>query len=185
MHLGYLGYDQVERTVFIPNEEIRREFGNAIQAGARPQLARLVADSRELQRRTFEGDGEYVADAVERAHSSAAGPRYYNDERALRAALKLAYIWSIDDYLRVDELPGGRGWADIVFIPKPARPLPPMVVELKWDKPAGAALDQVRKRNYPAALSGLSGECLLVGVTYDSETCDHFCAIERVDLPGR
>ena len=65
---------------------------------------------------------------MRRAHESAAGPRYYNDEQALRAAVKLAYIWSIEDYLRVDELPGGRGFADVVFIPKPGSSLPPMAV---------------------------------------------------------
>ena len=182
VHLGYLGYDSAERAVFIPNEEIRREFGNAIQTGARPQLARLVAESRELSARTLEGDEEYVANAVERAHGSAAGPRYYNDKQALRAAVKLAYIWAIDDYLRVDELPGGRGFADVVFIPKPGSALAPMVVELKWDKPADAAIEQVKARNYPAALLGLRGECLLVGITYDASTTGHACKIERIRL---
>ncbi|MBQ9001119.1 MAG: AAA family ATPase [Eggerthellaceae bacterium] len=182
VHLGYLGYDQVERAVFIPNEEIRREFANAVQAGARPQLARLVAESRELARLTLAQDEEYVADAVGRAHDSAAGLRYYNDEQALRAAVKLAYIWSIDDYLRVDELPGGRGFADVAFIPKPGSALPPMIVELKWNKPVEAALGQIRARNYPAVLQGLDGECLLVGITYDEKTCEHSCTIERVSL---
>lgn len=35
VHLGYLGYDQVDRTVFIPNEEIRREFAMSVETGAR------------------------------------------------------------------------------------------------------------------------------------------------------
>ena len=181
-HLGYLGYDQVERTVLIPNEEIRREFAASIETGSRPQLAALVRDSRELQARTLAGDEAYAANAVERAHASAAGPHYYNDEQALRAAVKLAYIWSIDDYLRVDELAGGRGYADVAYIPKSGSPLPPMVVELKWDKPVDTALEQIRARNYPAALAGLGGECVLVGVTYREKTCEHECRIERVPL---
>lgn len=182
VHLGYLGYDQVERTVFIPNEEIRREFAVSIEAGARPQLATLIRDSRELQRRALEGDEAYVADAVRRAHNSAAGPHYYNDEQALRAAVKLAFIWSIDDYLRVDELGGGRGYADIAYLPKPGSSLPPMVVELKWDKSDDAAIKQIRQRNYPAALAGLSGTCVLVGVTYHEDTDEHDCVIERIEL---
>ena len=182
VHLGYLGYDEDDRSVFIPNEEIRREFRTAIRTGARPQLAALVRDSRELQRRTLEGDAAYVADAVRRAHNSAAGPHYYNDEQALRAAVKLAYIWSVDDYLRVDELPGGRGHADLAFVPKPDSALPPLVVELKWDRPADAAIGQIRARDYPAALSGLSGECVLVGITYREGTDEHECTIERVAL---
>ena len=182
VHLGYLGYDQSERTVFIPNEEIRREFAVSVETGARPELARLVRDSRELQRRTLEGDAEYVADAVRRAHNSAAGPHYYNDEQSLRAAVKLAYIWSVDDYLRVDELPGGRGYADLAFVPKSDSKLPPLVVELKWDKVADAAIDQIRAHDYPAALAGLSGECVLVGITYREGADEHECTIERVEL---
>lgn len=75
VHLGYLGYDEVEQRVFIPNEEIRREFASSIRAGTRPQLAELVRDSRELQRRALRGDEGYVADAIARAHASAAAPQ--------------------------------------------------------------------------------------------------------------
>lgn len=182
VYLGYLGYNEEARTVFIPNEEVRREFVTSVRAGARPQLAALVRDSRELQRRTLEGDESYVADAVRRAHNSAAGPHHYNNEQVLRAAVKLAYIWSVDDYLRVDELGGGRGYADVVYIPKPASPLPPLVVELKWDKPTDAALDQIYARNYPAALAGLVGECVLVGITYHEGSDEHECRIDRVRL---
>jgi len=182
VHLGYLGFDQVERAVFIPNEEIRREFVNALRGGARPGLAQLARESRELIRATCDGDEAYVADALQRAHSWAASPRYYNDEQALRAAVKFAYIAGIDDYLRIDELPGGRGYADLVFVPKPGSALPPLVVELKWDKPVKAAIDQIRQRDYPAALAGLGGECVLAGVTYDERSCEHTCAIERMSL---
>ena len=182
VHLGYLAYDQVERAVFIPNEEIRREFVSALRGGARLGLARLARESRELIRATADGDAAYVADALERAHSWAAGPRYYNDEQALRAAVKFAYIAAMDDYLRIDELPGGRGYCDLAFVPKPGSALPPLLVELKWGKPVEAALAQARARNYPAAFAGLTGECALVGVTYDEKTCEHSCEIERVEL---
>lgn len=147
-----------------------------------PLQRRWLDFLRELQRRTLEGDAAYVADAVRRAHNSAAGPHYYNDEQALRAAVKLAFIWSIDDYLRVDELGAGRGYADLAYIPKPGSKLPPMVVELKWDEPTNAALTQIRKRNYPAAFAGLSGPCVLVGITYRKGTDEHECIIEQIQL---
>jgi hypothetical protein len=57
-----------------------------------------------------------------------------------------------------------------------------MLIELKWDKPADAALEQMRKRNYPAALQDLKGECMLVGVTYHEESDLHECRIERIEL---
>ena len=182
VHLGYLGFDQSEGVVFIPNEEIRQEFARSLRSGGRVQLAKLIRESRELQERTLAGDESYVADAIARAHDGAAGPLHYNDEQALRAAVKLAYIWSVDDYLRVDELPGGRGFADLAFLPKTGSPLPPMLIELKWDKPVDTALEQMRKRNYPAALQGLKGECMLVGVTYHEGSDLHECKIERIEL---
>jgi hypothetical protein len=33
VHLGYLSYDQEAETVYIPNEEVRREFIRAIKHG--------------------------------------------------------------------------------------------------------------------------------------------------------
>lgn len=110
------------------------------------------------------------------------GTHYYNSEEALRAAVRLAFIWSVDDYLRVDELGGGHGYADLAFLPKPDSKLPPMVVELKWDRTADTAIEQIRHRTYPAALAGLSGECVLVGVTYREDSDEHECRIERVTL---
>lgn len=82
----------------------------------------------------------------------------------------------------MDELPGGRGYADVVFIPKPGSPLPPMIIELKWDRPTNAAIGQIRKRNYPAALANLKGDCVLVGVTYRDGDERHECRIERIRL---
>ena len=57
-----------------------------------------------------------------------------------------------------------------------------MVVELKWDKPVESAIVQVEERNYPVALAGLTGECVLVGVTYHEGTDVHECEIRRVRL---
>ena len=94
----------------------------------------------------------------------------------------LACIWSIDDYLRLDELPGERGCADVAFVPKPGSLLPPMLVQLKWNKPVESALEQAKRRNYPAALSGLLGECVLAGITYQEGSDRHERQIKQVDL---
>lgn len=68
----------------------------------------------------------------------------------------------------IREFPCGKGFADIVY-----RPLtgysgnPVIVVELKWDKSAKAAIAQIRERQYPESLKLYSGELLLVGIDYD------------------
>lgn len=64
----------------------------------------------------------------------------------------------------------------------PGSALLPMVVELKWDKPGNAAIEQIKLRKYPAALSSLEGGCLLAGITYHEESTSHECHIERIEL---
>ena len=57
-----------------------------------------------------------------------------------------------------------------------------MVIELKWDQPVETAIDQIRKRDYPASLQGLGGECALVGIVYHPGTDMHECRIDRIEL---
>ena len=58
----------------------------------------------------------------------------YNNEQALRYVIKFAYIVAIDQYLKVEEIPSGRGIADVVYLPKRKSLLPALVIELKWNK---------------------------------------------------
>ena len=45
------------------------------------------------------------------------------------------------------ELAGGKGFADIVFIPrKKFQDKPALVVELKWDKSADGAISQIKRK---------------------------------------
>lgn len=47
------------------------------------------------------------------------------------------------------ELAGGKGFADIVFIPrKKFQDKPALVVELKWDKSADGAISQIKRKEY-------------------------------------
>ena len=54
----------------------------------------------------------------------------------------------------VRELPTGRGFADFVYIPKPEykADYPALVVELKWNRTADTALQQIKDRKYPQSL---------------------------------
>ena len=67
------------------------------------------------------------------------------------------------------------------IIPKPfidANAYPPMVVELKWNKTADAAIAQIKNRKYPDALEGFDS-ILLVGINYDKDSKEHECVIEK------
>ena len=85
------------------------------------------------------------------------------------------------EYKMIRELPAGRGFADIVFLPLPCTAKPAIVVELKYDRTAKAALQQIKDRQYTQALEHYAGEILLVGINYDKTKFDkpHSCAIEK------
>ena len=179
VHLGYLGYNDETAEVFIPNEEIRRQFVSALSTGSRTELARLVQNSDHLLQATLEGDETAVAQCIETAHGFAAAPLFYNNEQALRAAVKLAYICAVDQYATIEELPSGKGFADVVYLPKVGSSLPALVIELKWNKAAEGALDQIKRNDYPQVLRGWGGEVLLVGISYDEATKAHRAIIEK------
>lgn len=181
IHLGYLTYEEDQLTVYarIPNEEIRMEFNNILRKGRHTELIRLVRISDQLLKDTIDGKEDAVASAIERVHDTRVAPAFYNQEHALRYTVKMAYISCVDQYLNIEELPSGHGYADVVFIPKRRSPLPAMIVELKWNKAADGAIEQIKDRNYPARLKDYGGEILLVGVSYDEKTKEHTCHIEK------
>ena len=83
----------------------------------------------------------------------------------------------------IRELPAGNGFADIVFLPKKNVTKPAMIVELKWNRKAETALQQIKEKKYIKALDGYKGEVLLVGISYDKkgdEAKKHSCKIEKV-----
>lgn len=83
----------------------------------------------------------------------------------------------------IREFPAGKGFADIVFLPLPHTGKPALVVELKYDKNAAVAIQQIKDRRYTQALERYLGEILLVGIDYDRNNADkpHSCIIEKVE----
>ena len=178
-HLGYLCYDAATSTARVPNEEVRAELRQAVAQSRHAEVARIVRESDVLLRATWDMDEDAVADAISHAHDDGCAPVYYNDEQALRAVVKSAYIAAADHYATIEELPSGRGLADVVYLPRRGDPLPALLVELKWDRSPEAAIAQVRDRDYPAVLRGWGGPILLVGITYDRKSKRHTCRIEE------
>ncbi len=182
VHLGYLAYDREDKTVRIPNEEIRLEFKDAVETGSNTESSKILLNSERLLRDTIAGREGEVAKALKEAHDSGIAPLYYNDEQALRAIIKVAYISAVDHYIKIEELPSGHGYADVVFIPRRTAGFtyPAMVIELKWNKTAESAMNQILDRDYPSALCSYGGEILAVGISYDEATKEHSCRIRRV-----
>ena len=78
------------------------------------------------------------------------------------------------------ELAGGKGFADIVFVPRKKFPeKPALVVELKWDKKVDATIEQIKRKEYCQSLKEYQGNILLVGINYSKRTKKHQCIIEE------
>lgn len=81
----------------------------------------------------------------------------------------------------IREMPAGKGFADIVYLPrKNCMDKPAMLVELKWDQSTEGALAQIRERQYVKALEEYKGNLLLIGINYDKSSKKHQCIIEKV-----
>ena len=100
----------------------------------------------------------------------------------MSSVLTIAYLSAMQYYFKpVRELPAGRGFADFVFLTKPEyrSDYPALIVELKWNKNAQTALQQIKDRNYPASIVQYTGDILLVGINYNKDTKEHECVIEE------
>lgn len=180
IHLGYLGYDSEKSKVFIPNNEIRTVYAAAVKHSSDyAPVTRAIKTADELLEATLLGDNDAVAKYIETAHVETSHLQY-NDENALSYTISLAYYTARNKYNIIRELPAGKGFADMVFLPLPHHPkLSPMIVELKWNKSAVTAIKQIKEKNYPESLKGYEGKVILVGINYDKKTRKHTCKIEN------
>ena len=180
IHLGYLGYDFTKQEVFIPNSEVASEFYNAVEDAGWEPVVKALRQSDQLLNDTWNKNAEAVAKGIEEAHFETSILKY-NDENSLACVVSLAFYRARAYYTEIRELPAGQGFADIVYLPrKNHQDKPAMLIELKWDKSAEGAIEQIKKKKYVKALEDYQGNLLLVGVNYDKESKKHQCVIEEV-----
>ena len=98
----------------------------------------------------------------------------------------------------------GKGYADLVMIPRRNVSKPALVIELtnereesgacssypkregsrrsqlKFNQSTDTAIDQIKRKEYPSRISEYTGDILLVGINYDKETKQHTCKILNI-----
>ena len=128
-------------------------------------------------------DEETVSAVIEKIHMQYTSAIRYNDENSLSCVLTMAYFTAPAFYNIIREMPAGKGFADFVFIPRAnAGSRPAMVVELKYNKSADTAINQIKENRYHGALSGYGDRILLVGINYNADgkgSKKHTCVIEE------
>jgi len=179
VHLGYLAFNQQAKTVRIPNEEIRLEFQRTIRKSQNVETMKRVRESDQLIMDTIHGNAEAVAEQIKIVHEESTNPLNRNSEDSLRAAIQVAYFAYKDYYLKCEEVATGEGYADMVYIPKPGKGVPMLLVELKWNKDADTAISQIKEKGYARGLKDFGSEMLLIGISYDKDSKVYECQIEK------
>jgi hypothetical protein len=180
IHLGYLSYNWKKSECYIPNKEVAGEMVNAVEDNQWTNVVKALEASEQLLQATLEGDEEAVARGVDAAHDENTSILSYNNENSLACVLSIAYYYARNDYVIHRELPTGKGFADIVLIPRKNVDSPAIVLELKFNQNADAAIDQIRRKQYPDSVAPYANRLLLVGINYDRQTKQHTCRIETV-----
>ena len=127
-------------------------------------------------------DEETVAEIIQEVHLSNTTPQFYNNEQALRSVVIMAYLSSIDHYMKFEELASGRGYCDILFIPTKSSEKPALIIELKWDKKVKKAIEQIEEKQYAKSLEKFKyhGDVLLIGISYQTKNEKHECKIKKI-----
>ena len=182
VHLGYLGYDDADATIYVPNEETRVELLNSVKENHWPKFETALKLSEQVVAATYNKDSETVATLLSKIHEDKVPALEYNNESALRYVVLMAYLATERDYMApLNEFPTGKGFADIVYLPMSAnaKDKPAIIIELKKDASAKIALEQIKERDYVSRVKEYTDNILLIGINYDSKTKQHSCEIKE------
>lgn len=180
IHLGYLAYDETKEKTYIPNQEIAQEFLNAVDEPGWEGVTDALNRSDELLKSTWALDSQAVAEGIGVIHNETASMLEYNNENALTCTILMAYYSAKAYYMNpLLELPSGKGFADVVYLPKRDVDRPALAVELKWDKSARGVIEQIKSKEYTSWIQEYTGDILLVGINYKKKEKILECMIEE------
>ena len=187
IHLGYLaikGSTNLGVIVHIPNEEIKLEFKTCVKNNNRyAGVYDLIKNTDVLLNDIWSLNSEAVAKIFDEAHQDHTSILTYNNENSLANVIAISlFLSTTNTYNVVRELPTGKGYADLVYLPKSGVNKPALLIELKFDKSAQTAITQIKEKNYLLFFKDYKGEDLLVGINYSKDTKTHQCIIERAKL---
>ena len=195
LHLGYLSlqtdedvlqkYPILDRDrmclVHIPNQEIKNEFISTMYQNTHyAGVYDLIHDTNVLLNNIYTFNGDAVAKIFDKAHEEHTSILKYNDENSLACVITLSLLLCCRDLYDVRrELPAGKGFADLVYIPKKGINKPALLIELKFDQSAQSAIEQIKTKQYTNFFANYCGDVLLVGINYNKKTKHHECLIEK------
>ena len=175
---GFLSYH--DGFLRIPNYELMEKFQNLLKRKSMGTVAEIVNNSKNVLDATIALDAQKVAQYIEEVDNREIPFLQYNDENSLSCVITLCYLHARNYYDITREDKSGKGYVDYLFIPK-KKGYPAIVLELKFDKSAQEAINQIKKKNYVDRVKDYE-EILYVGINYSTNTKDnkhHHCIIEK------
>lgn len=180
---GFLNYEN--GYVSIPNKELMDKFADMLQK--EPSLGyvyRLAAESSKMLQATKDGNTELMSKILEYAHNTESPLLNYNNEAELTMIVNMVYLSARDSYRIEREDKAGIGYVDFIFYPL-YKNEDGIILELKVDNTAEAAVRQIKEKNYALKFKGklgqdpeYTGRILAVGISYNKKTKQHNCKVE-------
>lgn len=174
---GFLSYHNNE--LRIPNRELMEKFERVLKRESMGAIAEITKQSKAMLQATLAKESVTVAQYLEEVHDKEIPFINYNDENSLSCVVTLCYLYARNYYDVIREDKSGKGFVDYLFMPK-KKQYPPIILELKYNKSAEEAIQQIREKNYIEKVKNYR-EVLLVGINYDKRTKRHMCMIEAYD----
>lgn len=180
---GLLTYEDGE--VFIPNKELMLKFEEMLlNKSSLGYVYRLTNESSKMLKATLAGDTQTMSEILQYAHNTETPILSYNNEVELSSIVNLVYLSARDKYRIEREDKAGKGYVDFIFYPVKKQDVC-IILELKVDHSPEDAIRQIKEKQYALRLQGKLGEdspytgrILLVGISYSTETKEHFCKVE-------
>ena len=171
---GFLSYHDHE--LRIPNRELMEKFEKVLKRESMGAIAEITKQSKAVLQATLAKDSDTVAQYLEAVHDHEIPFLKYNDENSLSCVVTLCYLYAREHYDIEREMKSGKGYVDYLFTPK-KKQYPPIILELKYDKSAKDAIDQIHEKHYIDKVKDYQ-EILLVGINYDKQAKHYECIIE-------
>ena len=146
---------------------------------------KLAQESKKMLKATLDGNTEEMVRILEFAHNTEIPLLNYNNETDLTALVSLLYL-SARDFYRVErEDKAGIGYVDFIFYPEIDKNADCIILELKVNRTAKEAVEQVKEKQYALRFElklgedrKYTGRILAVGISYNKESKKHECEIE-------
>ncbi|WP_406041906.1 AAA family ATPase [Succinimonas sp.] len=185
--LGYLGcadYGDCCRLAYVPNREIRSALASIARMQSWYNSMPIIERSARLFNAIRALDSSETAGIIAEIHNSPCVSLlgYYSAE-ALACCVTGGLMWQTDgDYECFRKLQSGKGYADVIYVPKRNDSLPILLIEFRHDTSAEDAMNQIKEKEYFERYrdGDYPNEVILTGLNYSSKTKEHQCLIEKL-----